>query len=339
MPVTLDSKEFANFFYDILKEQHDNPEKFRGIHTGIPELDELTGGLRKGWYIVIGGPQKSGKTAMMLTILMQLAMHKMKFMWVSLEMGMEMMGGRAFANLVNKDSSVNLTKFRDVDLHDDDWKEVERIKALVETFGGYWVTGTRMIEDILKEATEKEVEVLVIDYAQLISAKNMKGQAGSVAEDEYISNLMKAWTLEGVSKENMENRMLITGSQLNREGTKNERFDSPDFHKNSSSYVQDADLAFNIAPVKNDVTNEIDPTRRKIHVVASRISDTGSTFYVTFEGAHSRFSKSEQPLTFTEVSEKELAKPISKPEVKQDPLDNLIPEEKKAPEKKEVTPF
>ena len=100
------SHEFSNHYYDTIKKRHENPEKFRGFSTGIPEIEQILGGFHLGQYIVIGGPEKAGKTAMMLSIVLQHALAGHKFVWVSQEMSNLDMGGRTFANLATPESGV-----------------------------------------------------------------------------------------------------------------------------------------------------------------------------------------------------------------------------------------
>ena len=117
----LTSPEFSNHYYDTIKKRHQNPEKLRGFTTGIPEIEQILGGLHLGWYIVIGGPEKAGKTALMLSIVLQFALAGHKFMWVSQEMSNLDMGGRTFANLATPESGVDLNKLRDLELDSDDY--------------------------------------------------------------------------------------------------------------------------------------------------------------------------------------------------------------------------
>jgi len=56
--------------------------------------------------MVIGGPEKAGKTALMLSILLQFALAGHNFMWVNQEMSNRDMGGRTFANLATPESGV-----------------------------------------------------------------------------------------------------------------------------------------------------------------------------------------------------------------------------------------
>ena len=102
----LTSPEFSKLYYDTIKKRHDNPEKFRGFSTGIPEIEQILGGFHLEWYIVIGGPEKAGKTALMLSIGTQFALAGHNFMWVSQKMSNLDMGGRTFANLATPESGV-----------------------------------------------------------------------------------------------------------------------------------------------------------------------------------------------------------------------------------------
>jgi replicative DNA helicase len=70
---TLTSKEMAHAFKEQIRERQEEPEKWRGLQYGHSELDEVTGGLRKGEFIVIAGAQKAGKTTVALVWAQQFA--------------------------------------------------------------------------------------------------------------------------------------------------------------------------------------------------------------------------------------------------------------------------
>ena len=308
------SHEYSHDYFDTSKEKHEHPEKFRGLTTGIPEIEQLLGGFQLGWYIVIGGPEKAGKTAMMLSILLQFAMAKKKFMWVSLEMSSLDMGGRTFAYLATPESGIDLNKLRDLKLESGDWTEMERIRDMVADFDGYWLTGAAYIEDILLEADKLDVDILVIDYIQLVQAKRMERSSNYNLSSEmrYISKLISAWALAKAGENKL--RMLMTGSQLNREATKAGTFDSANYFLGTSIIEQDADVSLVIGPVK-DPSGEEDPTKRKIYVAASRHSIQKVSFIVSFDGAHSRFAGAEQPVKLRDIADEYLNQPAENVEL------------------------
>ena len=274
---TLTSKDFAEMFYTLQRQMHNDPEKYRGFSTGIPELDELLGGFHLGWYIIVGGPEKSGKTTFKLSIAHTFAQNGVRLLWGGYEMSLEEMAAKAYSYY-----GIPSSKFRDVKLDEQDWAQMDLIRSKVGGYNAWWNAGTSVVEDFLIEANRLDVDVVIVDYLQLMSSRSMERQAGTAAELSYISRTLKQWTLNGPRP-----RMVIAGSQLSREGTKGKLFNSANYFKNSSSLEQDANVAFVISPV-TDPQGEDDPGRRKITVVASRHSASKVSFYVAFDGAHSR---------------------------------------------------
>ena len=299
-------------FFNTTKEKHENPEKHRGFTTGIPEIEQLLGGFQLGWYIIVGGAEKSGKTALMLSILLQFAMAGKNFMWVSREMSLDGMAGRTYANMAKPDTGVDLNKLRDLKLEGDDWKEMERIKDLMMSYKGWWTTGSPYVEEVLMDADKKDIDILVVDYIQLLQAKKMRDNSNFSSEIRHISKLFNDWVLAKESEGRP--RMLITGSQLNREATKAGTFDSANYFFGTSSIEQDADVAFVIGPV-TDPAGEEDPTKRKIYVSASRWSEQKVSFTVSFDGAHSRFAGAEQPVKLRDIADECLNKPAENMEM------------------------
>jgi len=317
--------DFTTAFYNAIYEQHQNPEAHRGITTGLAEIEHALGGFKLGWYIIVGGAEKSGKTALMLSIFEQFLMGKRNGMWVSQEMSDQEMGERAYACLAAPDSGLDMNLFRDIRLTNQHWSEMDRIKALFATLPGWWVFGVPLIEDVLTLADEKDIEILVLDYLQLFSSREMKRQAGTVAEFSHISKLIKQWTLKKKSSDGRTvPRMVLAGSQLNRDANKSGTYNSANYYKNTSSIEQDANVAFVIAPIHDQAGNE-EPHRKKLYIVASRHSEK-AVFELKFEGANSRFTDAPPTIDINAVASRYLDAP-AKPrrQAQQKVIDEMIP--------------
>lgn len=65
---TLTSARFAVDFYELTKDQHENPEKYRGWSYGLDSLTKALGGIRRNQFILLGDSQKSGKTTLGLNV-------------------------------------------------------------------------------------------------------------------------------------------------------------------------------------------------------------------------------------------------------------------------------
>ena len=134
---TLSSKEFANVFYQLMETMKNDPETHRGLRTGIPELDNLLGGLHYGWYIVIGGPEKAGKSAFLVSLAKMFGAADQSFYYAGYEMDNTEMAGRMFANL----GGISTEKFRDITLNEEDWKTMAETRDTIAAWNGHWNYG------------------------------------------------------------------------------------------------------------------------------------------------------------------------------------------------------
>jgi len=292
-PIVLSSPEFAQQFYDSILDQHKRPEAHRGADVGLSEIKRITGGIKLGWLVYIGGPEKAGKTTMMLSFAMHLAIQnsenarkKYRIMWAGNEMSLEEMASKAFAYWADPESEITYNSFRDLTVTNNQWQEVERIRDLVSTMEMCWTSNMSNIEDVLDEATARQVDFLFVDYLQIFSAKRMRDSEGTPQEASYMSKIMKQWTLNGVKP-----RTIFSGVQLNREANKTKTWDSANYFKLTSSVEQDANLAFVISPYF-DMTGQEVPHKRWVKIVTSRHSSKDK-FVVEFSGVRSRIDNSD----------------------------------------------
>jgi replicative DNA helicase len=131
---TLTSARFAVDFYELTKDQHENPEKYRGWSYGLDSLTKALGGIRRNQFILLGGAQKSGKSTMGLNVAAALGKQGVTFLWISLEMKHEQMGAALFSNIAN----IERKRFRDIELDDGDWEGLRHAVGVVSKWPGFW---------------------------------------------------------------------------------------------------------------------------------------------------------------------------------------------------------
>jgi replicative DNA helicase len=272
MMQTISFSKLAQKYWDLEKDRHGNPDEHQGWRTHIPELNDILGGIHKHWYIVIGGPQKGGKTAMAVSLLTFFGKSNLKVLPISLEMSDMQYATRLFANV----GGIDTDKFRDIQLTDEDWKDAKFAKDTISQFEGAFNYGARDIETVHGLVDEIKPDILFVDYVQLMSSRKVHGKRHEVLA--HISAELKGMTLDYPMA-------VIALVQVGQEAAKSNNFNTAYGFHGSSAFKNDADVAMVIAPVFNPA-GEITPEKKRVHIVASRHSREDS-FDVTFVGARS----------------------------------------------------
>jgi replicative DNA helicase len=279
--ITLTSEDLAEAYLEQIRERQEEPEKWRGLQFGHSELDEITGGIRKGEFVVVAGAQKAGKTTVALDWAQRLSKQVQPeelVLFVSLEMSHDSLAGRVLANL----SDVEVTKFRDYKLNNEDWEKVERGAGKLKKLPVLWNVGAYSIDGIeqIVEEYQEKIRVVVVDYFQLMFG-NGNRNSKRFEQLEEISLRLKRLTLN-------YNLSVIAISQQNREALKSiERQKDPNTMAGTQSLARDCDLLLLILPYMVD--GEEVPHMRKIHIALARNSTVGVTMDAVFSGAYCRF--------------------------------------------------
>lgn len=170
-----------------------------GLRTGYPELDDkLHGGFQPGEFVIVAGVPNSGKTGVMLNLLLNAAMdYGTHVALVSAEMGREGIMGRLFANVAD----VPATKFRKGNL---DAMENHRLAMASVVLHGapFAIDDTAMpdLEDVvakvrIRKARDPELAMVGVDFIQLIQARAERGELG----ESVLRRI--SYTLKGLAKE------------------------------------------------------------------------------------------------------------------------------------------
>ncbi|MDP3956462.1 MAG: replicative DNA helicase [bacterium] len=184
--------------YERIERLHKGEGRLRGIPTGFPDLDNLTSGLQKSDFIVIGARPSLGKTSLALDIAKNAALLSKQPVGVfSLEMAREQITDR----LIASESQVALWKLRTGKITDD--VEFEMIQQALDRLSQAPLyiddSPSPNILQMRSMARRLQVEhglgLIIVDYLQLITPRS-GGNDNMVQQITEISRGLKSLARE-----------------------------------------------------------------------------------------------------------------------------------------------
>jgi replicative DNA helicase len=236
---------------DMAAEAFKRERKLSGISTGLSDLDRMMGGLQPSDLIVLAARPAMGKTSLVTNIAFNVAKAYVGERqpdgvikrldggivgFFSLEMSSEQLATR----IVAEQSGVASYKIRRGEITDDDFRrvaeaarEMERLPFYIDQTGGISIAQLTARARRLKR--QKGLDMLVVDYLQLLSGSSKKGE-NRVQELTEITTGLKALAKE-------LSVPIIALSQLSRqvENRDDKRPQLSDLRE-SGSIEQDADV-------------------------------------------------------------------------------------------------
>lgn len=218
----------------------DHPEEIANSKTmsGYESLDKITGGFKSGEIIILAARPSMGKTAFSLNLLLNAALgQKKSIAFFSLEMSSQSIVDR----LLSTETGIPMTNITKGLLSDDDYTTIGESIAKLSEFDIY-IDEESSTLPVIKSKLRKiviekgKVDLVIIDYMQLINTAGMKYAGNRVQEVSEISRTLKEMAKELKCP-------IIALSQLSRENEKR-----PDKKpilsdlRDSGSIEQDADL-------------------------------------------------------------------------------------------------
>lgn len=209
-----------------------------GIPTGFADLDKKLRGLQKSNLILVGARPAMGKTAFMLEIAKYVALKKKIPVAVfNLEMSKQEMASR----ILSSHSGVLSSRISSGELTKSDWMELARA-------AGELASAPLYLDDVIdssiqsirakcrKLKQEKNIQLIVIDYLQLVTSSLKRNSANRQEEVSDISRSLKMMARE-------LDVPIIVGCQLNRdlESRPDKRPVASDLRE-SGTLEQDADV-------------------------------------------------------------------------------------------------
>ena len=265
-------------------------DKYKGLPTGIKELDNTITGLNRSDLIVLAARPGVGKTSLGLNIARHVAVTRgRKVAFFSLEMGREQLASRLLAS----EALVEGTKLRSGDLTEAEWARLIEAGDILRRADLYFddSPGLTVLEMKGKLRRLDHVDLVIVDYLQLMTGT--KRTDNRVNEISEITRNLKVMAKE-------LNVPVMALSQLRRptERTKDHRPGLSEL-RDSGSIEQDADIviflhreAYNATSEGGQVTEDMDQNAAEIIVAKNRHGET-KPIPVHWQGEYMRYTSRE----------------------------------------------
>jgi replicative DNA helicase len=265
-------KQAAAEFIEALLENTSGTSK---LPSGIPAIDERTGGIRRGAVWVFGGLPGRGKSAIMF----QIAAHGIWAGHNVLVFSLELMAEEVVSRVLCSHGSASASALQGMQkLTVDEITKIKRhAKELASLNLKICDKGGVTIDEIEAYATraheQKPLDYLIVDYIQLCEVAMVKG-ASREQQVAQVSRRLKAMAKKfrcGV----------ITASQLNDDGKMRE----------SRAIKQDADAVFLITP-NNKEKDQYDKEVVRPSLTIDKLrggNPSPPMIYLGFDGEDQRF--------------------------------------------------
>ena len=253
-----------------------DPTSLKGIPTGFRDFDKITNGLQNSDLILLAARPGVGKTSFSMNMVVNAAVEQGKNCAIfSLEMGRDQLMQRAICSL----AKVSMAKALNGTMDAEEWKRIWQATKKLETSGLYvddsaMTTPADVLAKCRRLKTSKGLDLVMIDYLQLINSGSNRKDQGRQNEVSDISRNLKIAAKE-------LNVPIIALSQLSRDVEKSSR---PDHRpvlsdlRDSGAIEQDADIVlFLYNPEKyNDVPQEDEPGTIELIIAKHRNGSTGT---------------------------------------------------------------
>jgi len=186
-------------------------EGLSGVPSGFSDLDRITSGWQPSDLIILAARPGMGKTAFVLSMARNMAIeHDKKVAIFSLEMS----SVQLITRIISSETGLNSEKLRKGDLTDYEWKnltsgvvDLEKAKLFIDDTPALSVFDLRA--KVRRLASTQGLDVIIIDYLQLMTVGGSKAQGNREQEISTISRSLKS-----IAKE--LNVPVIALSQLSR---------------------------------------------------------------------------------------------------------------------------
>jgi len=255
-----------------------------GLTTGFRDLDQLTSGLHKSDLIILAARPAMGKTAFALSIAQGAAIKgAASVMIFSMEMSKEQLGQR----LLSMESRIEMQSLKTGKLERKDWDQINMAldtlsRASINIDDTPGISIMEMKNKCRRLKAEKGLDLIVIDYLQLMSIEGKKTES----RQQEISTLSR--NLKLLARE--LDCPVIVLSQLSRavEQRPNKRPMLSDLRE-SGSIEQDADIVIFLYRDEYYNPDTDKPGECEVIVAKHRSGPTG-TVDVTWLGKYTRFA-------------------------------------------------
>ncbi|MCI8885825.1 MAG: replicative DNA helicase [Dorea sp.] len=270
-------------------ERIEKASKSKGTVTGIPtgfiDLDYKLSGLQPSDLVLVAARPSMGKTAFVLNIAQYIAFKKERGVAIfSLEMSKEQLVNRLFS----LESQVDAQAIRTGNMKDSDWEKliegagiIGRSRLIIDDTPGISISELR--SKCRKYKLEHELDVVIIDYLQLMTGSVGKSQESRQQEISEISR-----SLKGLARE--LNVPVVALSQLSRavESRPDKRPMLSDLRE-SGAIEQDADVVMFI--YRDEYYNKDSEFKKQAEIIiAKQRNGPVGTVNLAWLGEYTKFA-------------------------------------------------
>lgn len=219
--------------FDLFEE---NAREQTGLHSGLHRFDGVTGGFLPGQYVIFGAKTSEGKTSLLVQLAVSAARQKAKVLFISLEMTNRQVIHRILA----QEAGVPVQQMTNPSLlTSDSWTRLVNAKPNIPP--GIWTAdGMYDIDSLVAKVRRAHaqmggLDVLVVDYIQLVRASRNNKEKNRTQEVGEVSRLLKSLANDlGVC--------VLAASQLSRQHERDKRKPQLSDLRESGSLEHDADV-------------------------------------------------------------------------------------------------
>lgn len=231
-------KEILTQAFERMDDLHNNKGQVRGLPTGFKYLDNLLAGLQSSDLIILAARPSMGKTSLALNIAENIAVKEKKGVAIfSLEQSKEQLADR----MICSQAGIDAWKLRTGKLSEDDFPKIGYAMGVLSEAPIYiddqpFSNVMEIRAKARRLQMENDVQLIIIDYLQLMQGSQTSRESNRVQEISEISRGLKALARE-------INVPVIALSQLSRavEHRPDKRPQLSDLRE-SGSIEQDADV-------------------------------------------------------------------------------------------------
>jgi len=169
-----------------------------GVPTGFTDLDRLTGGLQRSDLVILAARPGVGKTSLALSVAHNAALkYKHSVAIFSLEMSKEQLAQR----LLSMDAGIDQQRMRTGWIEEDEWERIVYASDKLSE-ANIWIDDTAGISTMEMRSkarrlqAEHGVDLIIVDYLQLMQASSSGRNENRVQEVSEISRSLKGLARE-----------------------------------------------------------------------------------------------------------------------------------------------
>jgi replicative DNA helicase len=297
---TVPAREEIDKAITMIESFQGKARKFQGIQTGFHKLDEMTSGWKPGEMIVLAARPGQGKTALALTFARHALKHRYDDVQDSWKMpghavgvfSLEMTNEQLMLRMLASCAEESLGRIRSGDLDEQSMQKLRLVAGDMREWPLFLDDSSFLSINQLRGKARRmkdrhNIEMLVIDYLQLLRSESAQAKDSRQNEVAEISRGIKALAKELAIP-------IIILAQLNRKSEEGKS--EPALHnlRESGAIEQDADVVLMLhrpSPEKDDDGNErqVGPIIPYNLIIAKQRNGPTDRLDILFHAPYTRF--------------------------------------------------